>query len=349
MLQLRHLSVPELIAAAGGDPWRLNNTIQSGSPGQINELAAAFYQAGVCMGDTSDEFNQAKKRFDAAWDRDDPALLNREQMSRVAVDLQNMSASLAEAQRSGRISVGNLEARLQQIDSVIDAEIQKARADGVFVDWSELKRAAIESTKRALQEVQSVRDAYADQLDTARVEMAGQGYSPDATEGVDGEGGLTPAEQAHADVENAGQRAADQALVDSAGPEAIRYAGERLNDFDMSRFVGPLPTDPILGNNARDRARFRQEWQQKLEQGLLDAPPMSPDAGTEMLDRADAQSRMLARTESGCESGIVGRGHCKAGRQSRVGRRYGRHRRRAIRGLGSHREACTGRPFQSGR
>lgn len=71
MLQLRHLSIQELIASAGGDPWKLDQTIQSGSPGAINELATAFYNAGACIGETSDEFNQAKKRFEAAWDRDD--------------------------------------------------------------------------------------------------------------------------------------------------------------------------------------------------------------------------------------------------------------------------------------
>jgi hypothetical protein len=52
-------------------PWKLNDTIQSGSPGEIYDLATALYEAGVCMGDTSDEFNAAKKRFEAAWDRED--------------------------------------------------------------------------------------------------------------------------------------------------------------------------------------------------------------------------------------------------------------------------------------
>ena len=37
-------------------------------------------------------------------------------MGRIAVDLQNLSASLSEAQRSGDISIGNVETRLQMID-----------------------------------------------------------------------------------------------------------------------------------------------------------------------------------------------------------------------------------------
>ena len=45
--------------------------MQSGSPGEISDLATAFYEAGVCTSDTSDEFNVAKQRFESAWDRQD--------------------------------------------------------------------------------------------------------------------------------------------------------------------------------------------------------------------------------------------------------------------------------------
>src|ERR1700754_2320115 len=61
--QLVYLSVPELIAAAGGDPWQVDATIQSGAPGEISELADSFYNAGVSMTQTSEEFTAAKKRF----------------------------------------------------------------------------------------------------------------------------------------------------------------------------------------------------------------------------------------------------------------------------------------------
>src|SRR3954447_16013679 len=71
--QLVYLSVPELIGAAGGDPWHVDETIQAGSPGEISELATSFRNAGVCMTETDEEFTAARKRFDAAWDRDDPA------------------------------------------------------------------------------------------------------------------------------------------------------------------------------------------------------------------------------------------------------------------------------------
>ena len=118
------------------------------------------------MTQTSEEFGAAKKRFEVAWDRDDPAHpindsaevqratqvmhLNKDALTRVGVDLQNIAASLAEAQRSGHISISGLNSRLVQIDNTIDAEIQKAKADGVQLDWSALKTAAIDEVKTRL-------------------------------------------------------------------------------------------------------------------------------------------------------------------------------------------------------
>ncbi len=198
--QLVHLSVPELIGAAGGDPWKVDDSIQAGAPGEISELAQSFYNAGLSMTQTSEEFNAAKKRFQAAWDRDDPAhpindsvevqratqtmKSNKEALTRVGVDLQNIAASLAEAQRSGHISIGNLNARLAQIDNTIAAEIQKARADRVQLDWSALKSAAIDATKHGLGEMTAMRNAYGTALGQARVEMAAEGYDPEPINGA---------------------------------------------------------------------------------------------------------------------------------------------------------------------
>lgn len=69
--QLVYLSVGELIGAAGGDPWQVDETIQTGAPGEISELATSFRSAGLCITETDEEFSQAKKRFDESWDRDD--------------------------------------------------------------------------------------------------------------------------------------------------------------------------------------------------------------------------------------------------------------------------------------
>lgn len=335
---LKYLSVPKLIAEAGADPWTRDKAIQAGAPGEISELASAFYEAGVSMSDTSDEFNQAKKRFEAAWDRQDGGAhpinesaevlhattalkLDREQVSRVGVDLESIAASLAEAQRSSALAISALEVALETIDDQIDLAVTAAAADGSDVDWSALEQAAIERTTQAAAEVQSIQGAYTDVLDGARLSMAEEGYLPDATEGADGLGGVTPAEQARSDSEKyaAGQRAIDDTLVNSVGPwspekqaaaarlrdyetitdpdanpEAAKYAAERLNDFYAAQFSGPLPKDSILGGDARSRAQSRLELQHQLEQGLVGSPAMTADQATQMLDAAEAQSRVVA-------------------------------------------------------
>jgi Hydrolase N-terminal helical domain len=50
--QLVHLSVPELIGAAGGDPRQIDATVQAGAPGEISEMAASFRNADVCVTET---------------------------------------------------------------------------------------------------------------------------------------------------------------------------------------------------------------------------------------------------------------------------------------------------------
>lgn len=335
-LQLRHLDVKGLIGSAGGDPWQMNRTIQAGSPGEISELATAFRAASICTSETTEEFLAAQRRFELAWDRHDGGdhpindsaevsrateslQYNKDKMSKVAVDLQSIAASLAEAQRSGAISISNLDGALRRIDDQIDYEISLAAANGETADISELTQAAVDRVATALDEVRSVRDAYSDQLDQARAEMAAEGYTPDSTNGTDGRAlDSEPGAKSASDKYDTSQRAADQALVDAPGPwtpekqaaagrlrdfatindpaasiDEIQYAGQRLGDYNMSHFTGPLPVDPITGKTAAQRAAFRQEWQQKLEQGVLGAPPMSPDQATRFLNQQETTARNI--------------------------------------------------------
>jgi hypothetical protein len=71
-----------------------------------------------------------------------------------------------------------------------------------------------------------------------------------------------------------------------------QYAGERLDDYNTSRLIGPLPVDPILGTDARQQAQVRLDYQQELEAGLLGSP-MSPDAATTYLDSCDTQAKAM--------------------------------------------------------
>ncbi len=300
-------------------------------------------------------------------------------MAKVAADLQNIAATLAEAQRSGHVSISGLNARLVQIDNTIAAEIARAQADGVQLDWSALKAAAIDATKGSLGEMTAVRDAYASKLDEAELDMAADGYDMDAIAGGEGEGKPSAEDQARgaADRYDEIQRAQDEALVNSGGPMtpemqaaaarlrdfgivndpnanpyAKQYAGERLSDYNMSRFVGPLPVDPVLGRDARQLAQSRLEFQQKLEAGLLGSAPMSPDAATAFLDSSETQARsmVLSRAEQQLrEMGLSDSGVLTVmkGLGSLVRQR--RHRCRAVRGLGGDRQARAGRAVQGGR
>jgi hypothetical protein len=334
-MNLRHLSIPELIVAAGGDPWKLDETIQSGSPGEINELATAFYNAGVCIGDTSDEFNQAKKRFEDAWDRNDGAghpindseevqrateslHLDKEEIARIAVDLETISASLAEAQQTSSAAIRVLGGNLQQIDDAIEAAIVQ---NGLTVDENDLaplKNMAVQEVREALQAVGVARDSYGGELSRAMASLQAEGYTPDAIDGVDGNNvNASDVARNEAAEYDAKQRAADQALMDSGGPmtpekeaaaarlrdyatiqdpsadpTAIRLAGERLDDFQTAQQPpGTLPRDPILGADPQRRALVRQEWQKQLEQGSPWMPPMTPDEATSWMDQQEAAAR----------------------------------------------------------
>lgn len=337
-MELLYLIRQDLIQRANGDPWKLDATIQSGSPGQINELATAFHDAGVCMGDTSHEFNEAKRRFEAAWDRQDGGghpindseevtrattslNLDKEELARVAVDLGNISAALAETQRSSQSSIQELEASLQRIDDAIAAAVEQ---NGVVVDENTiapLRNIAVQEVRDALTNIGNSRDAYAAELASAMDNMRAAGYLPDAVDAADGDGvSGTDAARGEAADYNFQQRAADLALVNSGGPmtperaaaaarlrdydtiqnpasdpSAVNLAGERLDDFHTSRLApGSLPPDHVLGADPQRRALVRQEWQRQLEQGTPTMPPMTPDEATAWMDQQEAQARVVA-------------------------------------------------------
>jgi len=269
-MQLRHLSVPELLAAAGGDPWQLDETIQSGSPGEINDLATAFHDAGVCMGETTDEFVEAKRRFEAAWDRDDAGghpindsdevaratstlHLDREQFARIAVDLEGVAASLAETQQSSATTIQTLEASLQQIDNAIELAIQQNGTQFDENDLAPLKNMAIQDVRDALTSIGTDRQSYAGELTRVSASMQAEGYTPDAMDSADGDGvNATDVAAKEAATYDAAQRAADQSLVAGGGPMTPEKeaASARLRDY--ATITNPT-ADPTVVRLAGER------------------------------------------------------------------------------------------------
>ena len=139
-MQLRYISIPALIAEAGGDPWAINQSLQAGRPVEIADLAEAFHDAGRCTAQSSNAFERSSRRFEASWNRqngdhpiNDSAEVQRVakslgaqslQLPKIGVDLENIAAALAEAQRAGAALISTLEGQLQQLDNEIGQAVR---------------------------------------------------------------------------------------------------------------------------------------------------------------------------------------------------------------------------------
>jgi hypothetical protein len=341
---LTHISVGALIGEAGGDPWQVDATMQSGDPGAIADLGRAFYNAGACTAETYAEFEQAQARFRASWNREngehpinDSAevqrattrlMVQRDQLPAIGADLSTIAANLAEAQRFSSLQIDTLNTELHYLDALIDQALAHDQ------DTSALEDNAISVTSGALHQVEALRDDYGAKLEASLTDLrAEHGYDPAPIEDVDGDGELGPDQRGRESTGyyDANQRAKDEALVNSGGPmtqekaaaaarlrdfatatnpaadaDARRLAGERLDDFRMANFVGPLPKDPILGGDARTRARSRLDLQQQLEQGLYGLPPMTPDQATQALNEGEQFGRATAVQQA--VKALVGQG-----------------------------------------
>src|ERR1700722_13743552 len=131
-MQLSCLDVNEVMAAAGGDPWKIDQSLQSGRPIEISDLAKAFHDAGRCTAESSKAFDEACRRFEASWNREngdhpinDSAEVQRAtrslgvqaaQLPKIGVDLENIAAALAESQHTSGLLISTLDSQLEAID-----------------------------------------------------------------------------------------------------------------------------------------------------------------------------------------------------------------------------------------
>lgn len=196
------LDIAGLIAQAGGDPWEINRTLQAGSPLQINNLAQAFHNAGRCTAEASETFDQAKKRFDAAWnhqDGDHPINDSAEvqrvskalgaqslQLPKIGSDLENIAAALAEAQQRGSAEIATLNRQLELLDKVVVAA-QKDLQDGNLDENSrhalltlieDAKADEADDVRDALVQMRLIRGIYAGSLHAGQASLAKDGYDP---------------------------------------------------------------------------------------------------------------------------------------------------------------------------
>ena len=215
-MQLRYINVPALIGEAGGDPWAINQTLKEGRPAQIADLAEAFHAAGRCTTESNAAFDEARRRFEASWNREngehpinDAAEVQRVtkslgaqslQLPKIGTDLENIAAALAQAQRTGAVLISTLEGQLQQLDNEIgqavelekEPDLTAAQRSTLDAHISQLEQQAIDDTKSVLAQINSLRNGYSDYLQKSLATLHADGYDQSLLQQLDADTRIPP-------------------------------------------------------------------------------------------------------------------------------------------------------------
>ncbi|BCZ25266.1 alpha/beta hydrolase [Mycobacterium senriense] len=268
-MQLKWLNVAELIAKAGGDPWAINQSLQAGSPSQISSLAEAFHGAGRHTAEADHAFEQARQRFNAAWNHqngdhpiNDSAEVQRvikslgaqsEQLPKIGADLENIAAALADAQKAGTQRISTLEHELQGLDNIIDAaehDLQAGHPDAKTEAFlkkliDDAKADAADDVRDALHDLQSIRDGYSATLQNCLGNLRTDGYDPNILQPVDADNQIPPP---------------------STNPEDVHRWWTSLTPQQRQRFmaehpdqIGNLNGVPILARNDANLTVMNQD------------------------------------------------------------------------------------------
>ena len=200
------LSEAELIASAGGDPWAINQSLQAGSPFQISQLAEAFHGAGRHTAEADHAFEEARKRFAAAWNHQDGGHpindsdevqrvakslgAQSERLPKIGADLESIAAALADAQKHGAQEIATLESELRGLDRLIGAIKHDLTLDLSAGERAKLERLkvaahaqAVDDVRDAVKQMNSIRNAYSDTLRRSMDALHTDGYDPPTTVG----------------------------------------------------------------------------------------------------------------------------------------------------------------------
>jgi Tuberculosis necrotizing toxin len=284
-MQLRYISVPALIAAAAGDPWAIDKSLQVGRPAQVSDLAEAFHGAGRCTTDAGEAFDEARRRFEAAWNHEngehpinDAAEVQRVvqslgaqslQLPKIGVDLENIAAALAEAQRAASGQIATLEGQLQKLDDLIGQAVELEKDPSLTAeDRSALnslidhcEQDAIDDTKAALGQLVSIRNGYSDDLHKSLNNLRTEGYDPAALSGVDSDDAAPPSGQQNDQLRDLRQ-VTDQGVLDQMAK--IRAAQEALNKA-MSALYTRGPGSPEGQAAAQSLPKLRADLAHALD------------------------------------------------------------------------------------
>ena len=187
-----------MIIDAGGDPWAINDSLQAGRPAQISDLAQAFHDAGQSTTESNAAFEEARRRFAASWNREngehpinDSAEVQRvtkslglqaAQLPKIAVDLENIAAALAEAQRESGWYISALE---QDLGRYRRRNRRGTSTTTTKDDANDLYEDAIERDQAVLDQVTQIRDGYSAALQNSLADLRADGGDPAEIKGAD--------------------------------------------------------------------------------------------------------------------------------------------------------------------
>ncbi len=269
-MRLRYISIPDLIAEVGRDPWAINSSLQAGRPAQICALAQAFHDAAGCVGASNTAFDQARQRFMASWSHMKGNLqgvaqsleAQSVQLAKIGVGLESVATTLAQAQRTGAVLISAVETHLQHLDSQIG---EAANLEEFIFD---LEQDAIDRTKAVLAQLDSLRGSYSDCLHTvltALVQQSEVSEAPKCEEPIGLPAPETSAEQVNSWWKSLSQEHKDRLIAEhppdlgnlNGIPVGVRSAiNEAVMNDDLHRVAdtaeryGMSVTDAVRYNNA---------------------------------------------------------------------------------------------------
>ncbi|MEB3020219.1 putative alpha/beta hydrolase [[Mycobacterium] crassicus] len=193
---LHHLQLGDLIAHAGGDPWAVDDSLQSGSPTQINFLAQAFHQAAGSATSAEETFQTAQQHFQQ-YNREngeqpinngaevqrvkDGLHATNAQLGQIAADLETIAAALAQARAASAANITALNANLIVLDAQIGVYLsQTGQGQNHDADIQQARRLATDDTATALHNATLIRNTYSKTLQQALTNLrVKDGYDPD--------------------------------------------------------------------------------------------------------------------------------------------------------------------------
>jgi hypothetical protein len=185
---LLNLSIGELIAMAGADPWELQQQLLDGRPDQIDDLASEFHKAAGHVGEGDGVFATARAHFSEAYRgandsdtinesrvvqqaRTDFAL-SAEKLATIARDLEEIASGLADAQNTSRAPIYALDATLRDLDAAAGA------SELTLTDLLDIKTAASQAIASTAQQVKNGIDAYETLLNARVADIEANGWRP---------------------------------------------------------------------------------------------------------------------------------------------------------------------------